>query len=65
MNYHEKKQEMFKKYEHAVLAIAQATGAEPSVAQEMLAANANQGGHYPYVNAEEFKKDWEALTSAE
>jgi len=65
MNYHERKEEMYKKYEHAVNAIAVANSVDIGVARAMLEANVLQGGSYPYVNAEEFKKDWEALTTAE
>lgn len=65
MSYHEKKEEMYKKYEHAVKAIAIANGVDIGVARAMLEANVLQGGSYKYVNEDEFKKDWEELTSAE
>lgn len=56
---------MYKKYEHAVKAIAIANGVDIGVARAMLEANVLQGGSYKYVNEDEFKKDWEELTSAE
>lgn len=63
MNYREKKDAMRKKYEYAVSAIAVANGVDMGVAFEMLRANILDGGKYPIVNIEEFKKDWEDLTN--
>lgn len=61
MNYREKKEEMRKKYEYAVNAISAANGVDVGVAFEMLRANVINGGLYPIVNVEEFKKDYEEL----
>ena len=61
MNYREKKEEMKKKYEYAVNAISVANGVDVGVAFEMLRANVINGGSYPIVNVEEFKKDYEEL----
>ena len=65
MKYAEKKVEMANKYRHAIYAIALANNVDIGVAQDMLESNILQGGSYPYVNAEEFKKDFYELITAE
>ena len=61
MNYSEKKEELIKKHEDAVRALAVANDVDMDVALDMLEANINRGGTYPYVKEEEFKKDWQEL----
>lgn len=63
MNYKEKKAEMKQKYEYAINAISVANGVDVGVAFEMLRANIINGGNYPVVNVEEFKKDYDELLS--
>lgn len=63
MDYKTKKEEMKKKYEDAVNAISVANGVDVGVAFEMLRADIINGGKYPFVNEEEFKKDYEELLS--
>lgn len=61
MDYKTKKEEMMKKYEGATRALAIANDMDMGVAFDMLEANVNRGGTYPYVKEEEFKKDWQDL----
>lgn len=61
MGYKEKKEEMMKKYEGAIKAVAIANDMDMGVAFDMLESNINRGGTYPYVKEEEFKKDYEEL----
>lgn len=61
MDYKTKKEEMRKKYEYAVNAISVANGVDVGVAFEMLRADIINNGKYPFVNEEEFKKDYEEL----
>ena len=61
MNYNEKKEELKKKHEEALKAIAVANNVDTDVALDMLEANINRGGTYPYVKEEEFKKGWQEL----
>lgn len=63
MSYKEKKEEMKKKYEYAINAISVANGVDVGVAFEMLRADIINGGNYPIVNIEEFKKDYDELLS--
>ena len=63
MDYKTKKEEMRKKYEYAVNAISVANGVDVGVAFEMLRADVINEGKYPFVNEEEFKKDYEELLS--
>ena len=61
MNYGEKKEELIKKHEDAVRALAVANDVDMDVALDMLEANVNRDATYPYVKIEEFKKDWQEL----
>lgn len=61
MNYNDKKEELKVKHERAVKAIAYANDVDMDTALDMLEANINRGGTYPYVKKEEFKKDWQEL----
>ncbi len=61
MDYKEKKEELMKKYEVPTRALAIANGVDMGIAFDMLEANINRGGTYPYVKVEEFKKDWQEL----
>ena len=61
MNYGEKKEELKMKHERAVKALAYANDVDMDTALDMLEANINRGGTYPYVKEEEFKKDWQEL----
>lgn len=61
MNYNDKKEELKVKHERAVRALAYANGVDTDIALDMLEANVNRGGTYPYVKEEEFKKDWQEL----
>lgn len=61
MNYNDKKEELKVKHERALRAIAYANGVDTDIALDMLEANVNRGGTYPYVKEEEFKKDWQEL----
>lgn len=61
MNYNDKKEELKVKHERALRAIAYANGADMDIALDMLEANINRGGTYPYVKEEEFKRDWQEL----
>lgn len=61
MNYGEKKEAMMKKYEDATRTLALANDVDMGVAFDMLEANINRSGTYPYVKEEEFKKDWQEL----
>lgn len=61
MNYNDKKEELKVKHERAVKAIAYANDVDVDIALDMLEANVNRGGTYPYVKEEEFKKDWQEL----
>lgn len=61
MDYKEKKEELKKKYEAPTRAIAIANDVDMGIAFDMLETNINNGGTYPYVKVEEFKKDWQEL----
>ena len=61
MNYNDKKEELKVKHERAVKAIAYANDVDMDIALDMLEANINHEGKYPYVKEEEFKKDWQEL----
>ena len=61
MDYKEKKEELIKKYEGAIRAIAIANDVDMGVAFDMLEANVNRGGTYQYVKEDEFKKDYQEL----
>ena len=61
MNYGEKKEELKKKHEEALRALAVANNVDTDVALDMLESNINRGGTYKYAKEEEFKKDWQEL----
>ncbi len=50
-----------KKYEVAVKAFAIANGVDIGIVFDMLETNINRCGTYPYVNVEEFRKDYQEL----
>jgi hypothetical protein len=61
MDYKTKKEEMIEKYDRPIRALAVANDVDMGIAFDMLEANINNGGTYPYVKVEEFKKDWQEL----
>ena len=65
MKFNEKLLEMREKYKKAIEALAETNNVAIDVAQDMLEANILKGASYPYVNEEEFKKDFEELIHAE
>lgn len=62
MNYKSKKEEMMKKYDGILKEISKANGVDIDTAFDMVKANIMREGNYPYVNEEEFKKDYAELT---
>lgn len=62
MNYQEKQEEMKKKYEGILKEMSKVNGVDMDTAFDMLKANIMREGDYPYVNEEEFKKDYAELT---
>lgn len=65
MKFREKLLEMRVKYGKAIEAIGEANHIPVDVAQDYLEANIMKGANYPYVNVEEFKKDYDELIHAE
>lgn len=59
----EKKLEMREKYLDAIRAISIANNVDMGVAQDMLESIVIYGKAYPIVKMEDFKKDYEELTS--
>lgn len=62
MDYKSKQEEMKKKYDGILKEMSKANGVDMDTAFDMLKANIMREGDYPYVNEEEFKKDYAELT---